>query len=146
LAKAAEPIHIGSLSARTGVNIETIRYYERIGVLRRPARSPAGHRRYSHDDIRRLSVIRRLRELGFSLEDARAFLDLAEAPRTDCGKVRSMAAVHLADVRTRIVDLRRMERVLTEMVASCDGGVTSNCPIVETLRREAQPTQGSLPE
>jgi MerR family mercuric resistance operon transcriptional regulator len=141
LAKPAEPIQIGSLSQRTGVNIETIRYYERIGVLRRPARSPAGHRRYSYDDLRRLGVVRRLRELGFSLDDARAFLDLAEAPHSDCGKVRSMAAVHLADVRAKIADLRRMERVLTAMVASCDRGVTPSCPIVETLWREAQPTE-----
>jgi MerR family mercuric resistance operon transcriptional regulator len=141
LAKPAEPIQIGSLSTRTGVNIETIRYYERIGVLRRPARSPAGHRRYSHEDIRRLGVVRRLRELGFSLDNARALLDLAEAPRSDCGKVRSMAAVHLADARAKIADLRRMERVLTEMVASCDRGVTPNCPIVETLWREARPTE-----
>lgn len=137
MAKAAGPIQIGSLSERTGVSIETIRYYERIGVLRRATRSPAGHRRYTDDDIRRLGFIRRLRELDFSLDEARALLDLAEERHPKCSKVRSMAAAHLTDVLAKVADLHRMERVLKEMVASCDRGVTPDCPIIETLWREA---------
>lgn len=136
MAKATEPIQIGTLSERTGVHIETIRYYERIGVLPHPPRSPAGYRRYGSEDIRRLGFIRRLRELGFSLDTVQALLDLAETPRSKCGEVRALAAGHLTEVQTKITDLRRMERVLKGMVASCDRGVTPDCPIVETLWRE----------
>jgi MerR family mercuric resistance operon transcriptional regulator len=137
MAKVAEPIQIGTLSARTGVHIETIRYYERVGVLPRPPRSPGGYRRYGSEDIRRLGFIRRLRGLGFSLDGIQALLDLAETPRSKCGDVRGMAAGHLKDVQAKIADLRRMERVLKEMVASCDRGATPECPIIETLWRTA---------
>jgi MerR family mercuric resistance operon transcriptional regulator len=133
---AVEPIQIGTLSQRTGVHIETIRYYERVGVLPRPPRSPGGFRRYGPEDIRRLGFIRRLRELGFSLESVQALLDLAETRRSKCGEVRAMAAGHLAEVQAKITDLRRMERVLRTMVASCDRGVTPDCPIIETLWSE----------
>ena len=133
MAIAQEPIQIGALSERTGVNIETIRYYERIGLLVAPTRSPGGYRRYSMDDVRRLSFVRRLRELGFPLEDVRALLDLAETRRTACREVRDLAVTHLDEVRGKIKDLRRMERVLRDMVASCDRGVTPQCPMIETL-------------
>ncbi len=133
MAKAAEPIQIGTLSERTGVHIETIRYYERIGVLPRPPRSAGGYRCYGSEDVKRLAFIRRLRELGFSLESVRALLDLAETPRSKCGEVRAMAAGHLTEVRAKIADLRRMERVLKGMVASCDRGITPSCPVIEEL-------------
>lgn len=133
MAEPTESIQIGSLSERTGVHVETIRYYERIGVLRRPARSPGGYRRYDADDVRRLGFVRRLRELGFSLDSVRALLSLAAARRSSCGAVRAMAAGHLTEVQSKITDLRRMERVLKDMVASCDRGVTPDCPIIETL-------------
>lgn len=133
MAEPTESIQIGSLSERTGVHVETIRYYERIGVLRCPARSPGGYRRYDSDDVRRLGFVRRLRELGFSLDSVRALLSLAAARRSSCGTVRAMAAGHLTEVQSKITDLRRMERVLKDMVASCDRGVTPDCPIIETL-------------
>lgn len=133
MAKAIGQIQIGALSQRTGVHIETIRYYERVGVLPRPPRSAGGFRSYGSEDIRRLAFIRRLRELGFSLDDVRALLDLAETPRAKCGEVRAMAAHHLAEVQMKIADLRRMQRVLKDMVASCDRGITPNCPIIEEL-------------
>ena len=115
------------------MNIETIWYYERIGLLAAPPRSPSGYRRYSMDDVRRLSLVRRLRELGFALEDVRALLDLAETKRTACREVRDLAAKHLDQVQDKIKNLRRMERVLKDMVASCDRGVTPKCPMIETL-------------
>lgn len=133
MAKASGQIQIGTLSQRTGVHIETIRYYERVGVLPRPPRSAGGFRSYGSEDIRRLAFIRRLRELGFSLDGVRALLDLAETPRAKCGEVRAMAAHHLAEVQMKIADLRRMQRVLKDMVASCDRGITPNCPIIEEL-------------
>ncbi|NJM36321.1 MAG: helix-turn-helix domain-containing protein [Rhodomicrobium sp.] len=136
MAKTAEDIQIGALSARTGVHVETIRYYERVGVLPRPPRSAAGYRRYGEEDIKRLGFIRRLRELRFSLEIVQALLDLAETPRSKCGEIRAVAAGHLSEVRTKIADLHRMEQVLKAMVASCDRGIAPKCPIIETLWRE----------
>lgn len=133
--KAQELFQIGALSTRTGVNIETIRYYERIELLTAPPRSPGGYRRYSIDDVRRLNFIRRLRELGFALEDVRALLDLAETRRTACSEVRELAASHLGEVQGKIRDLRRMERVLKEMIASCERGIAPECPMIEVLWR-----------
>ncbi len=130
-----EPMQIGALSRRTRVNIETIRYYERIGLLAAPPRSAGGFRRYGLDDLRRLSFVRRLRELGFSLEHVRALLDLAESRRTACRTVREVAARHRAEVQDKIKDLRRMDRVLKDMIASCDRGVAPDCPIIEALWR-----------
>ncbi len=135
MSNANEPMQIGALSERTRVNIETIRYYERIGLLAAPPRSPGGFRRYGVADLRRLGFVRRLRELGFSLENVRALLDLAEAKRTACREVRDVAARHLDEVQGKLKDLRRMERVLKDMVASCERGVTPDCPIIEALWR-----------
>lgn len=135
MANAQEPLQIGSLAERTGVNIETIRYYERIGLLMAPPRSPAGYRRYNIDDVRRLSFVRRLRELGFALDDVRALLDLAETKRAACKEVREFAAKHLGELQDKLKDLRRMERVLKDMVASCARGVTPECPMIEALWR-----------
>lgn len=128
-----EPIQIGWLSERTGVNIETIRYYERIGLLTAPPRSPGGYRRYGMADVRRLNFVRRLRELGFPLEDIRVLLVLSESRRAACREVRELATKHLDEVRGKIKDLRRMERVLMDMVASCERGVAPRCPMIETL-------------
>lgn len=136
MAKVQADIQIGTLSKRTGVHIETIRYYERAGVLPRPVRSAAGYRRYSDEDIRRLGFIRRLRELGFSLGIVQALLALVESPRSKCREVRAVAAGHLNEVQAKISDLRRMERVLKAMVASCDRGIAPECPIIETLWRK----------
>lgn len=135
MANAQEPLQIGSLAERTGVNIETIRYYERIGLLTAPPRSPGGYRRYNIDDVRRLGFVRRLRELGFPLDDVRALLDLAETKRAACQEVRELAAKHLGEVQDKLKDLRRMERVLKDMVASCARGVTPECPMIEALWR-----------
>lgn len=137
MAKAAEEIQIGTLSARTGVHIETIRYYERVGVLPRPPRSAGGFRRYGSEDVKRLGFIRRLRELGFSLDSVEALLDLAQTRRSACGAVHDIAARHLETVQEKIRDLRRMERVLKDMVASCERGVVPECPMIETLWRSA---------
>jgi MerR family mercuric resistance operon transcriptional regulator len=130
-------VQIGALSERTGVNIETIRYYERIGLLAAPRRSPGGYRRYSIEDVRRLRFVRRSRELGFALEDIRALLDLSDSRRPACREVRDLAAEHLKAVRGKIEDLRRMERVLAEMVARCGRGVAPQCPLIDTLWRSA---------
>lgn len=124
---------IGVLSRRTGVNIETVRYYERIGLIPAPARSEGGHRLYGGGHLLRLNFVRRARDLGFTLNEVRALLDLAEQRDRPCAEAREVAAVHLTDVRSKIISLRAMERVLSDMVARCAEGSTPDCPIIEAL-------------
>jgi len=123
---------IGELSRRTGCNIETIRYYERIGLIPPPPRR-GRYRSYGGEDVARLGFVRRARELGFTLDEVRALLGLAAGGQTTCAEVRDLAAAHLTDVRARIADLRRMERVLADSVRACDAGEDAGCPLVETL-------------
>ena len=123
---------IGQLSQRTGANIETIRYYERIGLLPVPLRQ-GRYRSYDGRDVARLGFVRRSRELGFSIKEVRALLDLAAGGHESCADARDLAAVHLLDVRSRIADLRRMERTLAATVRACDLGDNAGCPLMETL-------------
>ncbi|GAB4144128.1 MAG: helix-turn-helix domain-containing protein [Sphingomonadales bacterium] len=124
---------IGVLSKSTSVNVETIRYYERIGLTPRPPRTAAGQRVYGEADRKRLDFVRRCRELGFSLEDIRALLDLAEREDRTCRDVKEKTVTHLLAIRRKIADLKRMEAVLKDLATSCDGGNDADCPILETL-------------
>lgn len=124
---------IGALSGCTGVNIETIRYYERIQLLPAPPRTAGNQRVYDPAHRQRLTFVRRARELGFTIEDIRALLTLVDSHTVRCGEVQSVADRQLAAVRAKIADLRRLERVLKDMTASCIGGTAPECPILETL-------------
>jgi MerR family mercuric resistance operon transcriptional regulator len=124
---------IGTLAKRTGVNIETIRYYERIGMIPPPPRSAGGQRRYEEAHLRRLAFVRRCRELGFPLDEIRALLALVDGGDYSCAEVRDMTVRQLDAVRLRIADLRVMERTLDTMAAACEGGAVPNCPIVDAL-------------
>jgi MerR family mercuric resistance operon transcriptional regulator len=124
---------IGRLAARTGVNIETIRYYERIGMIPPPPRSAGGQRRYEESHLRRLCFVRRCRELGFPLDEIRALLTLVDGGDYSCAEVRDMTVRQLDAVRRRIVDLRVMERTLDSMASACAGGSVPDCPIVDAL-------------
>jgi MerR family mercuric resistance operon transcriptional regulator len=127
-------LSIGELSRRTGVNIETIRYYERINMLPHPPRTASGRRVYGDVETRTLSFIRRARELGFTLDEIRALLALSvERGREACAEVRDLAADHLGDVRAKIADLRAMERVLADAVRRCDAGEAAGCPLIDAL-------------
>ncbi len=130
------PLTIGTLSKRTGCNIETIRYYERIALLPPPPRSPGGHRQYDDWHLKRLSFVRRGRELGFTLEEIRALLNLVDGGDFTCDEVRSFTLKHADDISLKVADLKRMETVLRVMAADCDRGDLPDCPIVETLFRE----------
>src|SRR6266446_10302321 len=133
MARSAE-IHIGELSRQAGCNVETIRYYERVGLLPRPPRSAARYRLYDTTDVRRLAFVRRARELGFALDEVRALLALAVNNGEDtCAEVRQLAAGHLAEVRAKIADLRALERVLSDAVRRCDAGELPGCPLIDTL-------------
>ncbi|WP_354081605.1 helix-turn-helix domain-containing protein [Constrictibacter sp. MBR-5] len=126
---------IGELSRRSGFNIETIRYYERIGLLSPPPRTEGGHRLYPDGHLKRLLFVRRSRELGFTLNEVRNLLGLVEDGCT-CGEIQEAVLVHLKDVRRKIADLRRMERTLAETAARCEGGTAPECPIIEALSGE----------
>ena len=129
----AEAFPIGVLSRQSGVNIETVRYYERVGLLPKPVRSQGGYRLYRAGDVERLGFIRRARDLGFSLDEVRRLLDLADQKSRSCRRVHDIAAEHLVEVRAKIADLRRMERVLGTMVTACAKGTMPDCPLLEAL-------------
>ncbi|MDA8249638.1 MAG: helix-turn-helix domain-containing protein [Rhodospirillales bacterium] len=131
-------IAIGELAQRTGCNIETIRYYERIGLLPMPGRK-GRFRRYGGEDVKRLAFVRRARELGFTLNEVRALLSLAAGNGDACGEVRAIAAAHLADVRAKIADLRTMEGVLADAVRQCDAGEAPGCPLIDVLASDPPP-------
>jgi len=126
-------IAIGELSRRTGCNIETIRYYERSGLLPTPERR-GRYRRYTATDVRRLTFVRRARGLGFTLDEVKALLVLSSTDgQSVCAAVRDISATHLADVRARIADLRAMERVLATAIRQCDAGQRPSCALIDTL-------------
>ena len=124
---------IGTLSKRSGVNIETIRYYERIGLMLKPARSEGGYRLYSKDEAKRLTFIRRARELGFTLKEVRALLGLVRGHHLTCAEVKALTEEHVADIRRKIRDLKKLDRALTGLAARCHGKNVPDCPILETL-------------
>lgn len=124
------------LAQRTGCNLETVRYYEKVGLLPPPPRTRAGYRNYDETHERRVRFILRARELGFALEEVRELLHLVDEYEQPCADVRAVAAAHLGDVRAKIADLRRMERVLKGVVAQCGTGAQPECPLIETLFRE----------
>jgi MerR family mercuric resistance operon transcriptional regulator len=124
---------IGKLAEATGVHLETVRYYERIGLMPRPARTGGGYRSYEPGHVGRLNFIRRSRELGFTLDEIRGLLRLVDGHRYTCAQIHEITVRHAGDVRRKIADLRRLERVLTAMAAQCEGGQVPECPIVDAL-------------
>jgi MerR family transcriptional regulator, mercuric resistance operon regulatory protein len=124
---------IGELSRLTGVNIETIRYYEKIRMLKPPPRTEGGRRVYGAAETRLLAFIRRGRELGFGLDDIRAMLALGAPGKASCTDVREIAAHHLDDIRSKIADLRKLERLLAKTIAKCSGNRVPDCPVLEIL-------------
>lgn len=124
---------IGTLSRLTSCNIETIRYYERIGLLDPPPRTHGGHRQYDTDQVKRLTFIRRSRELGFTLEEVRELLSLVDGGRYTCEEIRSITLSHLEDVRRKIKDLQKLHKVLKDTASKCSGGKVPECPMIDTL-------------
>ena len=130
---AKRDFSIGELSRRSGVNIETIRYYEKIGMLPSPPRTNGGHRLYGPMHLQTLTFIGRGRELGFTLDDIRALIELQGPAKASCGDVREIAAKHLDDIRTKIADLRKLERLLANTIQRCQGGTAPECPVLVIL-------------
>jgi MerR family mercuric resistance operon transcriptional regulator len=124
---------IGQMSKETGVNIETIRYYERVGIMPSPDRSAGGNRQYNQDQLKRLNFIRRARGLGFSLQEIRGLFEMVDREDFTCGEVRDLTADHLAAVRDKILHLRKLEKALGAMIAECNVGDVPACPIIDAL-------------
>jgi len=131
--KQTEAFSIGALSGRSGVHIETIRYYEKIGIMPAPARSTGGYRIYGADHVRRLHFIPRGRELGFSLDELRGLLHLVDGQTYTCREVNALTIEHLAAIRQKIADLHRLEQVMSDMAKQCKGNQVPECPIIDAL-------------
>ena len=132
-----EQLTIGELAKRGGVNLETVRYYERRGLLPKPPRSSANYRLYPSDTVRRIRFIKQAQELGFTLKEINELLVLRLAPGSTQAKVRERAAAKVADIEEKISQLRSMKRALERLTATCCGdGAASECPILESLSSE----------
>lgn len=123
----------GDLARATGCNIETIRYYEKTGVLPDPPRTDAGYRIYSAAHATRLRFILRARELGFSMEDIRGLMGLEDGAAPTCAEVKERTERHLAEVRAKIADLRRIEAVLAATALRCSGTEVPDCPVLDAI-------------
>ena len=123
----------GALAGRAGCNIETIRYYEQIGLLPAPPRSQGGHRLYGPDLVKRLTFVLRSRDLGFTLEEIRELLRMVDGGNYTCAQVEALARAHASDIRRKMADLRRLRAVLDVMADQCSGGKVPTCPIIDAL-------------
>ncbi len=130
---------IGALSKRTGCHIETIRYYEKAGLLPKPPRSDGGHRLYEPEQVKRLVFIRRSRELGFSLEEIRTLLRLVDGKRYTCEQVKTLMEKHLVDIQKKLSDLKKLQKTLADISVQCQGGKVPKCPIIDVLFEEKRP-------
>jgi MerR family mercuric resistance operon transcriptional regulator len=131
--KAVQGLSIGSLSQQSGVSIETIRYYEKIGIMPKPERSAGGYRVYGPEHAKRLHFVRRGRELGFSLDELRGLLLLVDGHSYTCAEVHALTVEHLKDIRQKIADLKRLERVMSDVAARCTGDRVPECPVIDAL-------------
>lgn len=126
-------IRRGDLARATGCNLETIRYYEKIGIMPDPPRSTKGYRSYDDSHVKRLKFVMRSRDLGFSLEEVRGLLGLVDDRSRTCAEVQIIAEDHLTDVQAKIADLQRIERVLSDTVARCTGDAAPECAVIDAL-------------
>ncbi|WP_207827185.1 MerR family transcriptional regulator [Brevundimonas pondensis] len=126
-------LSIGELGRRAGAKVETIRYYERIGLLPAPARTEGNYRAYGEAALNRMSFIRRARDLGFSIEQVRDLLALSDRRDQSCATVDELTRAHLAEVERKIADLEALRRELSALLSQCRQGTISTCLIIEAL-------------
>ncbi len=139
-------VRTGEVAARAGVNVETLRYYERRGVLAEPERSASGYRTYSAEAVRVVRFVKRAQELGFSLADVQALLELATGGPDSCDAVRTLAARQIADLGGRIAQLVAMREGLRRLVATCDRPRRErDCPLLHALDPEFDEPDGPGP-
>ena len=128
-------LRIGAAALQTGVKIETIRYYEKVGLLRHVPREGNSYRLYSSDDIQRLIFIRKCRELGFSIKQTRSLLDLSDRESRTCQEVSEVAKARLIEVQEKMADLARMQTTLEAFLIACPQNASTRCPIIQELSR-----------
>ena len=128
---------IGTLAKRTGTKVQTVRYYEQVGLLPEPDRTEGGQRRYGDSDLDRLAFIRHARQLGFMLEAIRELLDLSDNPNRSCEDVDRIAHQQLKEVEVRITRLEALRKELTRMLGECSGDTVADCRVLEVLRDHA---------
>ncbi len=131
-------LSIGDLSRRTATKVQTIRYYEQIGLMHEAERSAGGQRRYTEADLERLAFIRHARELGFPLDAVRELLDLADNPKRPCDEADAIARRQLVRVEQRIQRLEALRAELSRMLEECSGGRVSDCRVIEVLRDHSE--------
>jgi DNA-binding transcriptional MerR regulator len=124
---------IGELSRATGTNIETIRYYERIGLLPAPGRTAANYRSYGDAHRARLAFVRHSRDLGFTIEEIRSLLDLSDNPTRECDEADRIATRHLEQVEEKIAQLSLLRDELARIIGRCRGGIAADCRVIEAL-------------
>ncbi|MBN9506652.1 MAG: helix-turn-helix domain-containing protein [Sphingopyxis granuli] len=124
---------IGDLARQTGTKVNTIRFYEDIGLLPRAVRTASGRRSYGIPDVRRLAFVRHSRALGFSVEEIRSLLALSDEPERDCAEAAAIARRHLQDIETRITRLETLRDALSEVAVSCEGGRARDCRVIEAI-------------
>ncbi len=126
---------VGELATQSGCKVETVRYYEKTGLMPDPPRTEGGHRIYSLAHLKRLFFIRRSRELGFSIEQVKELLRFVDEPDHTCGEVRSMALLQARAAQEKIDDLKKLQKALNEMATRCKGGryKVEDCPIIDAL-------------
>jgi len=128
----------GEVAARAGVNIQTLRYYERRGLLGRPPRTASGYRRYSEDAVRVVRFVKRSQELGFTLDEAEQLLRLRRVSSSRRSSVRALAAAKITDIETKLQQLTAMRAALETMLSACCGDGALECPILEALERDGE--------
>jgi len=136
-------VKISEASQASGCHLETIRYYERIGLMPSPTRTGSGYRSYSEQDVERLRFITRGRDLGFSLDEIRSLMRLDQDGDLACEDVTRLAQQHLIDVQERIRDLQRVARELERTIRSCGGGVRTQCTILDALKHSPAPNEAA---
>ena len=124
---------IGELAMATATKVETVRYYEKIGLLTPPARTVSNYRSYGSEHLARLSFIRRARDLGFTLDSVRELLDLSDQKNGSCEAVDVIATSHLASIERKIADLSALQEELSRVLGSCRKGTIAECKIIESL-------------
>jgi MerR family mercuric resistance operon transcriptional regulator len=135
--KEPKGLTIGQVALKTGFGIETVRFYERNGLIDEPPRKASGYRQYPESVVLRLRFIKRSKELGFSLREIKELLSLRVEPTTTCADIRDRAQEKISDIESKIHSLERIKEVLTGLTTSCRGvGPVSECPIVEALEGE----------
>ncbi len=131
-----EHLTIGKLAKKTGVGIDTIRYYERQGLIPEPPRRESGYRQFSGEMVKRIQFIRHAKDLGFSLKEINELLSLRLDPKTECSVVKKRAEAKISDIEEKILNFQRMKKALAKLMKDCSGrGPVSKCPILEAFEK-----------